>query len=613
MRENNTEKSNINFQSVSNWLVIGGMAVTLYFNPNSRDPFNSPKLWVLMLVSTWISGFLVFKIKPALADKSINKFIFIILFFIFSYIVSTFFSPIKFTAFFGENQRRDGFVTYLAFAIIMLATIVFFKESVLNKLFNASIVIVAILSFYGYMQLSGKDFVKWNNPYNSIISTLGNPNFAAAAMAIFSVILFGMFLMNKKNLLIRLGSFLLLAFTLYVIIKSDARQGLLAFILGATVIFISYIYNKNKNLGLISSGLFGIVGLFAILGMLQIGPLANYLYKSSVTVRGYYWRAGIKMFLDHPFFGVGVDRFGAYFKEYREPKYSLLYGFNITSTNAHNVFIQQFATAGIFVGLSYLVLTVLIFAIGIRNIVTADNNSIIINATIFAAWVAYQAQSVISIDSLGIAYWGWFLGGVIIAISRQDFTEIIKTNSSNKQIQTINVRRVFVSSIMTIPVILLCVFFYRGEINMQNQMKWYNPSQPSNKPIFLEAANKTLSSKILEPYYRIDTGAYLSAMGFPDQGLKTLRDSLETDPRNIDNLQILAAFSEQLKNTSDTVKYREAISKLDPWNADNYLKLGLAYKDLGKFNEMQEILNKIESFASNTEEAKSARTNLVQK
>ena len=141
MKEKMTNNSKVSFHSVTNWIIFGGMAVTLYFNPNARDPFNSPKLWVLMLVSTWVTGFLVFNIKPALTDKSINKSILLILFFVISYAISAFVSPIKFTAFFGENQRRDGFITYLAFAIIMLATIIFFKENNLNKVFNASLII----------------------------------------------------------------------------------------------------------------------------------------------------------------------------------------------------------------------------------------------------------------------------------------------------------------------------------------------------------------------------------------------------------------------------------------------------------------------------------------
>jgi hypothetical protein len=40
--------------------------------------------------------------------------------------------------------------------------------------------------------------------------------------------------------------------------------------------------------------------IFALVGMLQIGPLEKFLYKPSVSVRGYYWRAGLEMFKDYP-------------------------------------------------------------------------------------------------------------------------------------------------------------------------------------------------------------------------------------------------------------------------------------------------------------------------
>ena len=38
----------------------------------------------------------------------------------------------------------------------------------------------------------------------------------------------------------------------------------------------------------------------------------------------------------------------------------------------------------------------------------------VVFATIVAAWVAYQAQSLISINQLGLGVWGWSLSGLII-------------------------------------------------------------------------------------------------------------------------------------------------------------------------------------------------------
>jgi O-antigen ligase len=81
--------------------------------------------------------------------------------------------------------------------------------------------------------------------------------------------------------------------------------------------------------------------------MLNQGPLAAILYKESVSIRGYYWKAALKMFFAHPFTGVGVDNYGDYFKQFRAPEYSNTYGFSIGSTSAHNVVLQFFATGGI--------------------------------------------------------------------------------------------------------------------------------------------------------------------------------------------------------------------------------------------------------------------------
>ena len=141
-----------------------------------------------------------------------------------------------------------------------------------------------------------------------------------------------------------------------LIFRSNARQGLLSYSLGAGLFIVIWLYIKHRRLGILAAITGFLVFVFSVLGMLQVGPLERFLYKPSVTVRGYYWRAGLEMFKQNPLTGVGMDRYGLYFKEFREVGYPLSYGFDITSSNAHNTFIQLFATGGVFLGLSYLVL-----------------------------------------------------------------------------------------------------------------------------------------------------------------------------------------------------------------------------------------------------------------
>ena len=108
------------------------------------------------------------------------------------------------------------------------------------------------------------------------------------------------------------------------------------------------------------------------------------------------------MLMDKPFTGVGVDRYGAYFKQFREAGYSLKYGFDIGSSNAHNTFIQMFATGGVFVGLTYLLILVYVLRMGIRAAKhsTGDQQKVVIG--LLSAWIGFQAQSLISIDNIDL-------------------------------------------------------------------------------------------------------------------------------------------------------------------------------------------------------------------
>jgi tetratricopeptide (TPR) repeat protein len=347
--------------------------------------------------------------------------------------------------------------------------------------------------------------------------------------------------------------------------------------------------------------------------MLQIGPLEKLLYKPSVSLRGHYWRTGIEMFKANPLFGVGLDRYGAYFKEYREVDYSLTYGYQITSTNAHNTFIQFFATGGIFLGLSYLMLNGYILKRAIMALKITNGNNRILILGVFSAWIAYHAQSLISIDNIGLSVWGWVLGGAVIGLSRtgnQDNEVMSKAPKRAKNITTFNLRQTFISSIAVAITLFAVVPLYQAEKNMFETRMRFNPTVPESKTALYEFATKTLNSQLLEPGYKITSGNYLVASGFSVEGLNILKEVIKTDPRNLDALTSLSEFNQQLGDIEEIIKYRLQIAQYDPFNATNYLQLGRSYKLTGDVAKMNEMRSKILSFAPNTEEAKQAISEL---
>ena len=594
------------------WVLGGLTAVTLYFQTNLFDPFNSPKSWILYLIAAWLVGYIISVRNIILLSTTLKRIIYLVLTFIFFSVIATVFTDFKYIAVFGDTQRRNGLLSYSSLSVMLIATSIFIRLFNIKRLYIVTLCIGTITTLYAYMQTSGKDFVKWNNPYNSIIGTVGNPNFAAAVMAVIGVIIFSSVFINNFAIYYRIFSAIIATLLFGLIYQSNARQGLFSYILGASLFLIIWLFSKRRKLGIIAASSGIIIFIFAVLGMLQVGPLEKFLYKPSVSVRGYYWRAGIEMLKQNPFFGVGLDRYGAYFKEYREVGYPLSYGFDITSSNAHNTFIQLFATGGIFLGLIYLLLNIYIFKraiFGIRNL--TGNNRLFLGG-VFSAWVAFHAQSLVSIDNIGISIWGWILGGTIIGLS---ISSNLSPNDDRKQFigrqNDINLKRVFISSGSTMIVAILVILLYRGEVNSYNSKVNFNQQDQTARVKFKELQIKAINTPLIDPSYSLGSAMYLIQAGFIDEGLAEVKKIHQNDPRNLDAINGLALTYEQLNNMPEAISYRVMMAKLDQWNAFNYLELGKDYKAQGDLVNSKVMLDKLLSFVSNNPIADQAKAELA--
>jgi len=594
-----------------NWILGGLVFVTLYFQTTLTDPFNSPKLWILLITAAWLFGYIFGYRKIILLSPPITQFTIFLFVFLVFLILATAMTDQKYVAFFGETQRRNGFFQYTSLLIVSLASAMFIRIFNVKRLFLVTYFIAFVTFTYSLMQTTGNDFASWDNPYNSIIGTVGNPNFAAALMAVMGVLVFSTIFNNYFRNSYRIGAALLALLLVFMIYRSNARQGLLSFAIGVGVFSIIWIWGKNRKLG-ISTLILGVVlTVFSVLGMLQVGPLEKYLYKPSVSIRGYYWRAGFEMLRSHPFLGVGIDRYGSYFKQYREVDYPLNVGFELTSTNAHNTFIQFFATGGIFLGASYLALNLFVLLraiIGIKNL-TGNNRHYLVG--IFSAWISFHAQSLVSIDNIGISIWGWVLAGATIGLSipTSSLEKEKEINFTKKKNEIYSIQRL-ISSFFTMLILSLVVLLYQGENLSYKGSESINLQDTASRAYFKELQLKLINKPLNDPSYRLVASSRLIQAGF-EEGLDKAEELYRSDPRNLDTLNVLAETYEQLADLPKAIYYRQAIAKLDPWNAKNYLALGNYFKQQGDLVKTKEMLEKILSFASTNQISDQAKIELA--
>jgi O-antigen ligase len=400
-----------------NWIAISGPLITLAFSPSlTYEPFDNIKLALLgVCAGIGLSQFLS-ALKSGQA-QNLKTLTYAVALFMIALLVPLFLSGAPFSQqIYGVAGRSLGFLHYLFLASILLGAATEARDKVVDGFFKALTITGLIESFYALIQYLKLDPITWENQDNWVFGTFGNPNFLSAYIGL--SVSASLFLVFQKELpkwrAINLANILL---GIAIAALSDSIQGIVLIAVSVSILVLIKIFIKSKSMGILAS--FGLASVFtaAVLGILQIGPLAKFLYQESTTFRGDYWRAGIKMARHHLITGVGLDSYGDYYRQYRDAAAGQRRGLDLYSDTAHNLLIDLASTGGLLLLISYLALNAFV----IKSIIKSYKVSTAVRVEIFAlpiVWFVFQIQTLISINVSSLAIWGWLAAGLLISGSK---------------------------------------------------------------------------------------------------------------------------------------------------------------------------------------------------
>ena len=325
--------------------------------------------------------------------------------------------------FFGTMGRNTGLLCYISLVVLLLGAATVSSQSLNRTLINSFAVVGAISATYGLIQYLGSDPIKWANKFDPIIGFVGNPNFQSALLGLAGIATLVICLDNSVAGIKRIVGGFSLILGLLMAALSHSQQGLMVFAIGVVILSFFNIKALRKNyLTWIFSGVTGFLISISIFGILNRGFLAKYLYQDSVTFRGDYWRAGWRMAIENPLFGLGLDSFGDNYRKYRTLEATLRRGPDVVTNAAHNIFIDLAANGGFPLLIIYFSFIV-ICTMKIWQYSRSEMRDKYFEAVI-AVWVGFLAQSLISINQIGIAVWGWILTGVIAGWKMQTVSQV---------------------------------------------------------------------------------------------------------------------------------------------------------------------------------------------
>ena len=549
-------------------IFIGTPLTTLFLLTNTvTDPVNATKLFIAGGMG-FALVFLFITFNLSLNFKAFTALVIAVALFILSALNSVIQSKSPNAQnLYGAFGRNTGFVAYLVLSFIALGALNLREDQNFKK-------IIWGLQFAGFINvlycawvLAFGDFLSWSNPYGNILGLFGNPDFISAFLGIFIASLVAYSFSYGQSWKYRLGASVAGLIAFYEIHRSHAIQGTAVTMAGIGIVGFYVVRAKFESkwisLGyLVISFAFGVI---AVLGTLQKGPL-SFVYKRSVSLRGSYWKSGIKMGSDHPFSGVGMDSYGDWYRRARPPIALIdTPGINTTSNAAHNVVLDFFAYGGWPLLVSYLAFLV-IGGVAIVKLTLRNKKYDGIFVTMATAWACYQLQSVISINQIGLAIWGWLLTGALVAYEFATRTSTASApESSNSRGRSTKKNNTGVISPQLVAGLGIVVGLIVACPPLSADTKWRSALDSKDANKVIEALKGSYLSPSDSQRYAQATQLFANS-NLPAQAHQVALDAVAFNPDSYDNWRNLYFLSNSTpEEKANAVKN---LKRLDPLNPD---------------------------------------------
>lgn len=411
------------------WILMVTMAgVPLFFLRSTNDPFNVPKLALLILGTFVAAAVLLAEVTQGARPRAWRAVWLPAVAVGVPLAIAWAFSPYRYWSLFGEYGRFQGLLPYLvviAFGLLVADSFVGHRRELIWSL----VVSGAVVGGYMGLQRIGLDPFTWAQQFGgetTETSTLGNPNFVGGFLAIVLPLTAALWFTehddNRRHVwkaaaLIGLG-----------LVLSFSQGGYAAAAAGAAVFagfFFSHRWRRGRLFGALAAAAIAALVLGAV-GFAMASPDAGFI-PLTTQQRALWWRGALNVASEHPLVGAGPNAYAVEGWHNRPTDDSLTHGFDF-SDDTHSVPLAFLTGAGILGLVGYLVLVGWLVRRGIE-----EEGEDLLAVGLLGAAAAFVVQSLVSIDEVVLRTTLWAILG---ALAVTTFGRTTKSRSTSKSATT---------------------------------------------------------------------------------------------------------------------------------------------------------------------------------
>lgn len=340
-----------------------------------------------------------------------------------AFVLATITSPLPVASLVGRPGRHTGLAAYLTYLVLFVVVTRLYRDHAPTDLVRTLLAAAAPVTAYGLLQAAGVEPLGWRAVEGGpqVFSTFGNANFFAAFLGIVVPLAAWGALTRTWSAPWRAASAALAVAAFAATVLSNSQQGPAIALAGTALVLGVAVAASRLPFG----ARLGLLGGAALLGgavvaavAAGVGPLGSIRASlvASLGTRTPKWETALAIWRDHPVLGVGLERYADYFHEYRPASLAAATGLRRTTDTPHDIPLDMLANGGLVLALAYVAfvgLTGFALVVGLRRNRGEDR---LLLAGVGGAWVAYQLQSLVSIDVPPIAVLHYVLAGLVVAL-----------------------------------------------------------------------------------------------------------------------------------------------------------------------------------------------------
>jgi len=483
-------------------------------------------------------------------------------------VLSSVFGVNAYHSFWSNYERMAGVISILHYlSFLFLAANVFKTKDDWHNFFSVSI----IASFLEALSASGQALgILAGSGGARLDGTIGNASFLAGYMLLNAFFALWLFL-EKRSFSWRFFYGLVMIINLFVMYKTQTRGAVLAFLIGIFLLFLFFVFAKQKDLALLpfknperlkKYAVIAFAGVCLFGGLILLNrdsafvknsPTLNRMTHISLTettaqTRLLAWKMSCRGFLEKPIFGWGPENYSVVFNKFYDPE---LYPVESWFDRSHNAYFDILVNTGI-VGMSaYLFCVVLAFWF-LWQAWRQEKIKYFEMAIFMVILIAYGIQNTFLFDTQVTLLLIYFILSFIVFLS-------FKEKESALPIKPVRPNLLFVS-LLVLVAFFSCYFF-----NLK----------PASASIFgIEALSSLQQGQITQGVEKFKQAYEVKTFGLPEVANRA-QDAAMQVLRQAGNSRELA--SEEKELLSVAIDGMKKALELEPNNARFMMMLGTLY------------------------------------